>query len=87
MGGTEVITTGGTEVTVTGGTEVPTTVGAEVHTTVMAEVHTTVMAEVPTTVIGMTGMMMMIKGCASTESGGQTARALQTLAPTENSLR
>ena len=79
MGGTEVITTGGTEVTATGGTEVPTTVGAEVHTTVMAEV--------PTTVIGMTGMMMMIKGCASTESGGQTARALQTLAPTENSLR
>jgi len=86
MGGTEVITTGGTEVTVTGGTEIPTTVGAEVHTTVMAEVHTTVMAEVPTTVIGMTGMMM-IEGCASTGSGGQTARALQTLAPTENSLR
>jgi hypothetical protein len=79
MGGTEVITTGGTEVTVTGSTEVPITVGTEVHTTVMAEV--------PTTVIGMTGMMMMIKGCASTESGGQTARALQTLAPTENSLR
>ena len=79
MGGTEVITTGGTEVTVTGGTEVPITVGTEVHTTVMAEV--------PTTVIGRTGMMMMIKGCASTESGGQTARALQTLAPTENSLR
>jgi hypothetical protein len=74
----EVITTGGTEVTVTGGTEVPTTVGAEVRTTVMTEV--------PTTVIGMTGMMM-IKGCASTESGGQTAQASQTLAPTENSLR
>jgi hypothetical protein len=67
----EVIIMGGTEVITTGGTEVTVTGSTEV----------------PTTVIGMTGMMMMIKGCASTESGGQTARALQTLAPTENSLR